>query len=126
LRVAIIEKDLFGGTCVNRGCIPTKMFVYAADVAEHIVDASRFGIDASIDKVRWPDIVDRIFDRIDAMPPSGKAYREQSPNVTVFTGEARFVGPRLIEVNGQRITADNVVVAAGAHPFIPDINGLED
>ena len=124
-RVAIIEKDVFGGTCLNRGCIPTKMFVYAADVAQHIAHASTYGIDATIDKVRWPDIVDRVFGRIDPIPPSGLAYRQSSPNVTVFTGEARFVGPKTIEVNGQQLTGTDIVIAAGARPFIPDVMGLD-
>jgi len=125
LRVAIVEKDLFGGTCLNRGCVPTKMFVYAADIANAITHAGAYGIDATIDKVRWPDIVDRIFNRIDPIPPNGKAYREASPDTTVFTGEARFVAPRTLEVNGQRISAENIVIATGSRAFIPDVEGLD-
>ena len=86
LRVAIVEKDIFCGTCLNRGCIPTKILVYTADVAMHIANAAKFGIDATIDKVRWTDIRDRVFDRIDPIPPSGKAYREslrKIPNQSV-------------------------------------------
>ena len=124
-RVAIIEKDVFGGTCLNRGCIPTKMFVYAADVAQHIAHAATYGIDATIDKVRWPDIVDRVFGRIDPIPPTGLAYRQGSPNVTVFTGEARFVGPKIIVVDGRQLTGADIVIAAGARPFIPDVAGLD-
>lgn len=125
LRVAIIEKDIFGGTCLNRGCIPTKMFVYAADVAANVAHAGRYGVDATLDGVRWHDIVQRIFGRIDPIPPSGKAYRESLPNVSVFTGEARFVAPLTMEVNGQRLTAPHIVVAAGARPTIPAIPGLD-
>src|SRR4051812_42272042 len=76
LKVAIVERDVFGGTCLNRGCIPTKMFVYAADVAQQVSHASTYGIDATIDKVRWSDIVDRVFGRIDPIPPNGLAYRK--------------------------------------------------
>ena len=125
LRVAIIEKDIFGGTCLNRGCIPTKMFVYAADVASHVRDASRFGVDATLNGVRWNDIVQRIFGRIDPIPPSGKAYRESMANVRVFTGEGAFVGPKTIEVNGEQLTARHIVLAAGARPLIPMIPGLD-
>src|SRR5690606_30606284 len=64
-KVAVIERGIFGGTCLNVGCIPTKMFVYAADVATTIREASRYGIDATLDGVRWRGIRDRIFDRID-------------------------------------------------------------
>jgi mycothione reductase len=124
LRVAIVEKDIFGGTCLNRGCVPTKMFVYAADVAWAILNSEKYGIDATIDKVRWPDIVDRIFDRIDPIPAAGKIYRETSANTTVFTGEARFVAQRVIEVDGQRLSAENIIIAAGGRPFVPDLDGL--
>ena len=125
LRVAIVEKDIFGGTCLNRGCIPTKILVYTADVAMHIANAARFGIDATIDKVRWTDIRDRVFDRIDPIPPSGKAYRESLENVRVFTGEARFVSPHVMEVNGEQITAEHIVLAAGARPMVPHVDGLD-
>jgi len=130
LKVAIIEKGVFGGTCLNRGCIPTKMFVYAADVAQHVQHAATYGIDAQINGVRWPDIVDRIFNRIDPIPPAGKSYRESNPNVTVFTASAGFVGPRTLEITSaggesRRITGEHIVIAAGARPMIPDIRGLD-
>lgn len=125
VRVAIVEKDIFGGTCLNRGCIPTKILVYTADVAMHIANAAKFGIDATIDKVRWTDIRNRVFDRIDPIPPSGKAYRESLENVRVFTGEARFVSPHVMEVNGEHITAEHIVLAAGARPMVPHVDGLD-
>jgi len=131
LKVALVERGVFGGTCINRGCVPTKMFVYAADVAQHIGHASTYGIDASIDKVRWPDIVDRVFGRIDPISPGGLSYRQGAQNTTVFEGEATFVEPKVLEIamnDGatRRITGTNIVIAAGARPFIPDIDGLDD
>ncbi|OZF42885.1 mycothione reductase [Rhodococcus sp. 14-2470-1b] len=123
LKVALFEEHSpFGGTCLNVGCIPTKMFVYASEVAQTIRDSSRYGIDATIDKVRWPDIVNRVFGRIDPIAAGGKDYRENgSPNVTLFSGHATFVGPRTIDTGtGSVITADQVVVAAGSRPVIPD------
>ncbi|MCW0214558.1 MAG: mycothione reductase [Pseudonocardia sp.] len=127
LDVAIIEHGVFGGTCLNVGCIPTKMYVYASDVAETVRRASRYGIDASIDKVRWGDIRDRIFDRIDPISAGGKEYRvERSPNVTVYFGHARFTDQRALRVERtdgsgvDEITADRIVVATGGRPFIPE------
>jgi mycothione reductase len=134
-RVAIIESGTFGGTCLNVGCIPTKMYVYAADVANTITNAGRYGIDATLDGVRWPDIRDRIFGRIDPLSAGGKEYRAKGPNTTVFLGHATFIGPRRLRITtpnetpagkaGDRdttdveITADQIVIAAGAHPNIP-------
>jgi len=118
--VAIVEHGVFGGTCLNVGCIPTKMYVYAADVAEAVRGAARYGIDATLDKVRWGDIRDRVFGRIDPISEGGKAYRvERSPNVTVYLGHATFTGPKTLDVDGEELTADHVVVAAGGRPMIP-------
>ncbi len=122
--VAICEEATFGGTCLNVGCIPTKMFVYAADTATAIAQSSRYGIDSTLDGVRWPDIVSRVFDRrIDPIASSGEDYRRnRSSNVTVYDGHATFVGPRTIDTGtGETITADAVVIAAGARPSIPEI-----
>lgn len=126
-KVALIEENsTFGGTCLNVGCIPTKMFVYAAEVARTVRDSSKYGIDAHVDTVRWPDIVERVFGRIDPISEGGKRYRaEGSPNVTLFEGHASFVGPRTIDTGtGTTITADQVVIAAGSRPTVPQ--SIED
>ena len=125
-RVALIERDVFGGTCLNRGCIPSKMFVYAADMAHQAGHTGHLGVDTSLDAVRWPEIVDRVFGRIDPIAQGGEAYRHSLDKVTVFKGDARFVGHKVLEVNGQQITGDHIVLAAGARPFIPSIPGLAD
>ncbi len=124
-RVAIIESGIFGGTCINVGCIPTKMFVYTADVAQTVTDGSRFGVDATIDRVRWTDIRDRIFGRIDPISVSGADYRENGPNTTAYFGRARFTGERELTValtdGGEAtLTADQIVLATGAAPSIPE------
>jgi mycothione reductase len=124
-RVAIIEAGTFGGTCLNVGCIPTKMYVYAADVANTVTHAGRYGIDATLDGVRWPDIRDRVFGRIDPIAAGGQEYRVNGPNTTAFLGHARFLGPRSLRIDGgsdegAEITADQIVIAAGAHPTVPD------
>ncbi len=80
----ICEQGVFGGTCLNVGCIPTKMFVYAAEVAQSAGDSARYGVDAHVDGVRWGDIVSRVFGRIDPIAMGGENYRRSSPNVTVF------------------------------------------
>lgn len=124
-RVAICEQGVFGGTCLNVGCIPTKMFVYAAEVAQTIRDAARFGVDARIDGIRWTDIVSRVFGRIDPLATGGEHYRRSSPKVEVFASHTRFVGTlpdggyRLRTDDGDEFTADQVVIAAGARATIP-------
>jgi mycothione reductase len=126
--VALVEHGAFGGTCLNVGCVPTKMFVHPADVARQIASAARLGVDATVDKVRWADIRDRIFGRIDPISASGREYRaERSANVTLYAGHARFTGPRELVVersdgSGRDLLgADQVVVAAGGRPVVPPV-----
>ena len=131
--VAVIEGGTFGGTCLNVGCIPTKMFVYAADVATSVREARRYGVDATLDGVRWADVRDRVFGRIDPISDAGRRYRQEGSNTRAFLGHATFTGDRtlaleLADGSRQTITADQVVVAAGAHPVVPDVvadSGLE-
>ncbi|TWP35095.1 mycothione reductase [Leekyejoonella antrihumi] len=124
-RVAIIEKGIFGGTCLNVGCIPTKMFVYAAEVALSVRDAARYGVDATLDGVRWRDIRDRVFGRIDPIAQGGKDYRVNGLNTTAYLGTARFTGPRelAVEVDGEThpVTADQIVLSVGAHAVVPEM-----
>jgi mycothione reductase len=126
LRVAIIERDRFGGTCLNRGCIPTKMFVFPADLAEHTRHGERYGIRMQYDGVDWPSMVRRIFGRIDPIADGGRDYRQSLPNVDVYEHSAHFVGERELVVAGQRIRGTQVVIAAGARSYIPNVAGLDD
>jgi mycothione reductase len=125
LDVALVEMGTFGGTCLNVGCIPSKMFVYPADLAALTIQATRLGVDVDLRGVRWREIQERIFGRIDPKAANGRTYRQQSHNVTVFDGWARFVGPRQLDVGApETITADRIVIAAGSRPVIPDLPGL--
>ncbi len=123
--IALVERDVFGGTCLNRGCIPSKMFIYAADVAMHIRESERYGVRSTLDGVDWPDIVDRVFGRIDPIAAGGERYRiEDCDNVTVFQGSGAFVDHKVLEVDGEQIRADKFILGAGARPFVPDVPGL--
>ena len=124
-QIAVIEESTFGGTCLNVGCIPTKMYVYPADVAAHARDAARLGVDAHVDGVRWRDIRDRIFGRIDAIAEGGREYRRNGSdhdNTTLYETHAQFRDPHTLELGtGEAITADRFVVAAGSRAVVPDI-----
>lgn len=123
--VAIVERDLFGGTCMNRGCIPSKMFVYAADVAEIARRGPRLGVSTRFDGADWPSIRNRVFDRIDPIAVAGENYRVRSPNVTVFKSTARFVGHKQLEVGDDIITGDQIVIAAGSRARLPIADGFD-
>ncbi|GAA3609598.1 mycothione reductase [Microlunatus ginsengisoli] len=126
MRTAIVDSGRFGGTCLNVGCIPTKMYVYPADVARAAQRADRLGLSFDPPRVDWPGLRDRIFGRVDAISSDGERGRRADPDVTVFTGEARFTGPRRLRVGEETITAERIVIAAGSRPVVPDLPGLSD
>ncbi|MCX0277467.1 mycothione reductase [Nocardia zapadnayensis] len=127
LRVAIAEAGLFGGTCLNVGCIPTKMFVHTADLAAAAADSSAFGIRTSFGGADWPAIRDRVFGRIDPIEAGGREYRtNRQPNVTVYPEHVRFTGPKsFTTASGTEFTADRVVLAAGSRAQIPALPGID-
>jgi mycothione reductase len=118
--VALIESGSFGGICINRGCIPSKILIHTADVASQVRHAPEFGIEAKITGVDWPAIRDRTFGRTDSISAAGRRGRAESDAVTLIEGRARFTGPHELAVDdGSRITADRIVLATGARPVIP-------
>ncbi|MBP2217424.1 mycothione reductase [Arthrobacter sp. CAN_C5] len=125
-KVAIIDGGTFGGTCLNVGCIPTKMFVYPAEQATDAREASRLGVDLELRDVHWRAIRDRIFTRIDAISQAGRNYRaEELENVTLYEDYVRFTGDKSFVTDaGEEIHADQVVIATGSRAVLPDIPGI--
>ncbi|MEW1693057.1 mycothione reductase [Streptomyces sp. NPDC091265] len=125
LDVALISEGPFGGTCLNAGCIPSKMLVATADVADAVREAGRHDVDAELLRIRWPDVHKRVFGRLDAASKEGEQGRRGSDNVTVYRGHARFTGERRLRVETEdgpvEIFAEEIVVAAGGRPVIPPV-----
>ncbi len=90
LAVAVIEQGPFGGTCLNRGCIPSKLLIHCADVMETIRHAKTFGIAASVQAVDWQFIVRRAYGESDAEAQAIEEETRQAPNITVYKESARF------------------------------------
>lgn len=126
-RFAIIEGgDVFGGTCLNVGCIPTKMYVHVAEVATMVREGGRLGVDATLERVRFTDVRDRVFaGRIDQIAAAGEAYRRDGELTDLLRGHARFTGPRTLRVDlrdggSEDVRAKQVVIASGSHATIPE------
>ena len=130
-RIAIVEKGRFGGTCLNVGCIPSKMFVLPGDLALWATHGERIGVHAKVDHVDFGSIRDRTFARIDAISEGGREYRAGgSPNVTLVEGTAHFTGPHELSVVAEsgevtELSAPRILLAAGARPHQPAIEGLD-
>jgi mycothione reductase len=128
-RVGMVERGVFGGTCLNFGCIPSKMLVLAADRVVEAAEAARLGVRVSGVDPDWTAIRDRTFGRIDPIATGGRSFRHGQPNVTVFEGDARFTGSHRVAVTDAaggvtEVTAERIVLAAGARPTVPDVPGL--
>ena len=120
--VALIEGRDFGGTCINRGCIPSKMFVYTAEVATQVRQASQFGLSASLQSVDWPAIRDRVITKVETAAAKGRKGRAESSTVSLIDGWARFAGPHELVVDGEtRIAAEHIVLATGGRPSVPPV-----
>ncbi len=125
LDAAIIEGGTFGGTCLNVGCIPTKMFVVPADRVLDAADAARLGVHFPAPTVDWPAIRDRVFGRIDPISDAGEGYRRGQDAVTLYAAHARFTGERQLALStGEEVTADRIVIASGSRPSGLDVDGL--
>src|SRR6478736_2682917 len=123
LKVAIIEKDRLGGTCLNRGCIPSKLLIHSADVAEVMKRAHLFGLKVNGFSVDFPAIVERVNGITDSKSDEIRAALEGMENPKLFAKECKFVGEKTISVGTETLTADKILIATGTRPRIPEING---
>ena len=126
IKVAVVENGPMGGTCLNRGCIPSKMLIHSADVAEIIKSSKKFGIESKINKINFRKIVDRVSKIVDKDAKGIEEGIKADKNTTLYKTEGKFVGFKTLKVGKETITADKIVIAAGTRPFIPKIEGLSD
>jgi pyruvate/2-oxoglutarate dehydrogenase complex dihydrolipoamide dehydrogenase (E3) component len=123
--VALIEKNRVGGDCTWSGCVPSKSLLKAAKIAHHIRTANQYGVTAQVPEVAIKAVMGRVHNIIN------ETYEEEKPEVLrnrgadVYIGEAQFADPHTLKVGDEIINARNVVIATGAHPFIPPIEGIE-
>ncbi|NIT04600.1 FAD-dependent oxidoreductase [Candidatus Saccharibacteria bacterium] len=125
LDVAVIEPGPMGGTCLNRGCIPSKMLIEAAEVAQTIARSSTFGIASEIKDINFKSIMERTMDFVDEEAAGIEEAIKKHPRYTLFKHFARFTGPKTLSVGKEEIEGEKIVIAAGSRPFIPPIKGLD-
>jgi mycothione reductase len=129
LKVAIIEKDMMGGTCLNRGCIPSKLLIHSANVAETIRRAHIFGINTDNFSVDFEKIVKRVNNMTDANSEAIRKSYQSLDNPKLFSKECKFVGEKKIAFKDDEtttVTADKILIASGTTPRIPEIEGLKE
>lgn len=124
-RVGIAEEHKVGGTCVIRGCVPKKLLVYGAHFAEDLDDAAMFGWDVPQKRFDWPVLRDNVLAEVGRLEG---AYTETLTNhgVTIFHERAELAGKNLIRLSGgKEVTADKILIATGATPAMPQVEGIQ-
>lgn len=123
-KVALIEEGPLGGTCLNRGCIPSKILIHTADVIEEIRNAGKFGIEARVEHIDFPKIIARASSFVDDEARKIEEGIRENKNIDLYKTRTEFVGNKMVKVGEETITAGRIVIAAGTRPVVPPIEGL--
>jgi pyruvate/2-oxoglutarate dehydrogenase complex dihydrolipoamide dehydrogenase (E3) component len=125
-RVALVERNLMGGDCLNFGCVPSKALISSTRLVQRIRESEKWGLDQPEPQFVFEKVFERMRARRAKIAPHDSRERFESLGVDVFNGEARFVSPHEVEVNGQRLRARNFVIATGSRAVVPKIKGIEN
>src|SRR5262249_41431134 len=123
--VALIEKEHLGGTCINTGCTPTKTMVASAQVAYYARNAAKWGVRTGAVSVDLARVVARKNQIVEQFRSGQERNVARRPSLHLFRGQARFVGPRQVEVNGQTLDGERVFINVGTRPDTPALTGLD-
>ena len=126
LRTAVLERHLFGGTCVNVGCVPTKTLVASARAVRQAQRGAEYGFDAGDIRVNMAWVKARKEGIVLHSRQAVEAWMRGLAHTEVITGEARFVAPATLEVNGRQITAPRIFLNVGGRSVRPDLQGIDD
>ena len=126
IRVAVIDKDEPGGICLTRGCIPSKLLLYPADLVRTVEKARTFGIDSEIKKIDFKKVMERMRSIIYRDINHIRQVLSQSKNVDYYPEAAEFVAPYTLKVGKETITAKMIVLGTGSKPTVPPIKGIDE
>lgn len=125
LETALVEPGPLGGTCLNRGCNPSKMLIQAANAINDVRGAERFHVDATIERIDHATVVDEMDELLSGIAEDMEAHYREKEQLTLFKQRTKFLDERTVELDGEPVTAEKVVVAAGSRPIVPPIDGLD-
>ena len=125
LKTAIVDNGPMGGTCLNRGCVPSKMLIYPADVISIHNEAQRIGIFATVDSVDFKNIMSRMRSLVNGDSETQAKAVKATPNITWFKAVGAFTSDYTMQVGKHTITATQIFIVSGARPRIPPIRGID-
>ncbi|RYJ08453.1 dihydrolipoyl dehydrogenase [Halogeometricum borinquense] len=126
LDTALVEPGPLGGTCLNRGCNPSKMLIQAANAANSVRDAAKFHVDATVNEIDQAAVIDEMDDLLGGIAEDMEARYREKEHLTLFKEYTEFVDERTLKLDGDAVTAEKVVVATGSRPIVPPIDGLDN
>ena len=125
-KVTLVERHKMGGDCLNTGCVPSKAIIRSAKFMSHVSRSKEFGIKKAEAEFDFADVMERVAQVIKKIEPHDSVERFTGLGVDVVQGDAKITSPWSVEVNGETINAKHIVVATGARPFVPPIEGIEN
>ena len=125
-KVSLIEKHKMGGDCLNTGCLPSKALIRSAKFLSHVKRAKELGFKSASADFDFAEIMERVQRTIKKVEPHDSVERYTGLGVDCIIGEAKITSPYTVEVGGRTLSTRNIVIAAGAKPFVPPIEGIED
>jgi len=123
-KTAVVERGPMGGTCLNRGCVPSKMLIYPADIAASIQEAAKLGVKASVTSIDFKGIMERMRRLITGDATAQARAVENTPNLKWFRDTGEFISDYTMKVGEHIITAEKIFIVSGARPGIPPIKGI--
>ena len=124
-RVAVVDNGPMGGTCINRGCVPSKMLIYPADVATTIRQAGKLGVNATVNSIDFSNILNRMHHLVNEDSGMQAKAVEATPEMKWFKDAGEFTADYTLRVGGQSITAEKIFIASGTRVKIPQLKGLD-
>ncbi|MFT4582273.1 MAG: pyruvate/2-oxoglutarate dehydrogenase complex dihydrolipoamide dehydrogenase (E3) component [Gammaproteobacteria bacterium] len=125
-KVTLIEKHRMGGDCLNTGCVPSKALLRSAKFVHQASHSANYGIASAELSYDFREVMERVRRVVHSIEPHDSIQRYTELGVECLTGEAKILTPYCVEVDGRRLTTRNIIVAAGARPFVPPIPGIDD
>jgi mycothione reductase len=125
-KTAVVDNGPMGGTCINRGCIPSKMLIYPVDVATLIQEAEKLGVNATVNSIDFKNIMNRMHALVDKDSGSQARAVESTPNLTWFKDRGEFIGDYKMQVGEHVITAEMIFIVSGARVGIPKVKGINE
>jgi len=125
-KTAVVDFGAMGGTCINRGCVPSKILLYPADVTTIIRGAEKIGVNASVDSIDFSNIMTRMRTLVNEDSGSQAIAVEATPDLKWFKDQGEFIGDYTMQVGGQTITAEMIFIVSGARAGVPKVKGIEN